>query len=362
MDGFENDFFKQVKIAHVWMSPAFNLENDPNLTGLKELQNAIGRGITALLARTTNEEEQHALKEMKSISENANKTIENLEARLPDHQHVVFVNAKPNTPLPNIFTSNDVALKVLSPEPELAEYYLGNIGLTNFEEDAMRLGAGESYEALFQLPKTIIDKYPTNISEQDFDQLRGRVYANVKAAAEISGHIINNLSVVLMLEWHGMRLLFPGDAEFRKEYKGLVKPKAYNGSWNVMSLKQQSELSQRVTFLKIGHHGSVTATPWDPDHPENPVNLVFEQILPSTEPKAWAGMSTKRGPHPTIPDIEVMNKVSERLCDRSKKFYTEEIKKNKETVKFSMIHPKRTDLETDKDNNKLPYLDFEFIQ
>jgi hypothetical protein len=35
--------------------------------------------------------------------------------------------------------------------------------------------------------------------------------------------VANNLSVVLLLEWRGRRLLFPGDAEWNVAFDGEVK-------------------------------------------------------------------------------------------------------------------------------------------
>ena len=58
----------------------------------------------------------------------------------------------------------------------------------------------------------------------------------------------NNTSVVLLLEWHGWRLLFTGDAEKR--------------SWRTMASRVPQHMKP-VHFLKISHHGSHTGMPPD---------------------------------------------------------------------------------------------------
>ena len=76
------------------------------------------------------------------------------------------------------------------------------------------------------------------------------------AAKETS--IQNNLSVVLLIEWKKRRLLFVGDAEWEGEFK----EGKHNGSWNVMWEKhRKTHLKAPLDFLKIGHHGSINATP-----------------------------------------------------------------------------------------------------
>ena len=145
-------------------------------------------------------------------------------------------------------------------------------------------------------------KPPANISAQDFRQLRGRIRANALAAATLAGHAENNLSVVLLLEWHGRRLLFPGDAEWSGSYGGEVKKGRSNSSWNVMWQERKADLSHPLDFLKIGHHGSVNATPWAPPdaktQKEHPISQILDALLPrpaaGEQPTAKAIASTER--------------------------------------------------------------------
>lgn len=57
----------------------------------------------------------------------------------------------------------------------------------------------------------------------------------------------NDWSLVLMMEYHGTRVLFTGDAEAESEYDILSDP----------------TLDLNADILKVGHHGSATSTTYD---------------------------------------------------------------------------------------------------
>ena len=89
-------------------------------------------------------------------------------------------------------------------------------------------------------------------------EIQKRMLSNGLAFAAKESSIQNNLSVVLLIEWKKRRLLFVGDAEWDGEFKD----GKHNGSWNVMWEKHRdTHLKKPLDFLKIGHHGSINATP-----------------------------------------------------------------------------------------------------
>ena len=65
------------------------------------------------------------------------------------------------------------------------------------------------------------DSRPTS-APRNSGNCAARLVAGALAAAELAGQVENNLSVVLLLEWHGRRLLFSGDAEWSDGYGGEV--------------------------------------------------------------------------------------------------------------------------------------------
>ena len=118
--------------------------------------------------------------------------------------------------------------------------------------------------------------------------------------------IQNNLSVVLLVEWTKRRLLFVGDAEWDHEFKEGKD----NGSWNVDVAKRRKLLAGPVDFLKIGHHGSVNATPHPAGRRPKPTKAksgpkpgdsvfdILDTLLPvpkkGAKPTAQAVVSTER--------------------------------------------------------------------
>jgi len=147
--------------------------------------------------------------------------------------------------------------------------------------------------------------------------------SNALAFAAKESSIQNNLSVVLLIEWNTRRLLFVGDSEWEGEFKN----GRHNGSWNVMWEKHKEGLLQRpVDFLKIGHHGSINATPPPRDEspaakkaPKGGVYDILDAILPvakaGTTPKAQAIISTEREFYKPIPECKVMVDVARRVSN-----------------------------------------------
>jgi hypothetical protein len=84
------------------------------------------------------------------------------------------------------------------------------------------------------------------------------------AFAELSSKVTNNTSTVLLIRWKGKRLLFVGDAEWEAKFR---EGRA-NGGWNVMWHERKSALGEPIHFLKVGHHGSENATPWNESEEE----------------------------------------------------------------------------------------------
>ncbi len=189
------------------------------------------------------------------------------------------------------------------------------------------------------------------------------------AAKETS--IQNNLSVVLLIEWKKRRLLFVGDAEWEGEFRD----GKHNGSWNVMWEKHRTgHLSKPLDFLKIGHHGSINATPppatamkKGKEAPANGIHTVLDTILPvpkKGKPTAQAVVSTEREFYNPIPECKLLVDLARRVgnsrnygeafakkkLDPKTVWATTKAKKNKffETYErdfLALRQPLRTDLE-----------------
>ena len=93
-----------------------------------------------------------------------------------------------------------------------------------------------------------------------------------------SSKVTNNTSIVLLIEWQGKRLLFVGDAEWNTKFKDGQAQRR----WNVMWHERKARLNAPIDFLKIGHHGSENATPWN-DQEDGQVtepSTILDAILP----------------------------------------------------------------------------------
>lgn len=85
-----------------------------------------------------------------------------------------------------------------------------------------------------------------------------------------------------------------------------------------------------MDFLKIGHHGSHNATPWNREAgDDHEVNQIFNSILPLPEagkkPTAKCVVSTKRKQYDTIPDAELLVEIGKRVSNTHN--YLKEFKK-----------------------------------
>ncbi len=106
-------------------------------------------------------------------------------------------------------------------------------------------------------------------------ELRSRANSAVDELAFALDQCVNNCSIVALLSYQGLNLLFPGDAQY--------------GNWEswVKSSGSASLLSG-VSFYKVAHHGSVNANP-------------KEALEKMPDAKFAAMMSTQSRPWPSIP-------------------------------------------------------------
>jgi hypothetical protein len=96
--------------------------------------------------------------------------------------------------------------------------------------------------------------------------------------------------------------------------------------WNT----RKQQLQKPLDFLKVGHHGSINATPWNRDADDHhEVNQLFNAILPlpkaGKKPTAKCVVSTKRKQYETIPDAQLLTEIAKRVSNT--KNYLEAFKK-----------------------------------
>jgi beta-lactamase superfamily II metal-dependent hydrolase len=308
--GMDPKVFKDIKIDNIWMNVAMNEEHPQ--AGRKHKLRAFATQAMRGLAATglSLSPEVQELVSMYGISNDG--AMKALRTGLPDangikpkYVHAGMTNDDLDIKL------QDAKITVVGPENDIDRFYLG----ADADE---RLNALSSTSAAFGgvagaagPPSNLV---PINISRADFARLQSRILSNALAFANLDGKVTNNTSVVLLIEWKGKRLLFVGDAEWDKKFK---EGKG-NGAWNTMWAMRKEVLDKPIDFLKIGHHGSVNATPWlDGSTTPTEPSQILDAILPipsNGKPTARAIVSTARKNYETIPDTELLADIGRRVA------------------------------------------------
>jgi len=308
--GFDPKFFDNIVIKNLWITAAMDASHQQakRSLALHEFAAASMRSLAESGAALSPELEDLAA--LYGISNKGATTAltETLPQRNGIEPKYVFAGK----------TSDDYGVEientkifVLGPEKDIDGYYLGK----EADESLRGLLAGASHFRGLSEPAEVAA--PSNISRSDFLALQSRMLSNGLAFAVDDSTIQNNVSTVLLIEWGRRRLLFVGDAEW--EERG-YREGAKNGSWNVMWEVRKDKLSKPVDFLKVGHHGSHNATPWDRESDsDHGVNQIFNAILPlpaaGEAPTAQCVVSTKRSQYDTIPDAELLTEIGKRVAN-----------------------------------------------
>jgi beta-lactamase superfamily II metal-dependent hydrolase len=329
--GFDPEQFKNFDVKNIWLSVAMDPKH-PQAKGVRALHAFATQEMEALAQNQTLGADVELLTAMYGVSNDV--ADELLMKTLPTITGVparyVCSGMDHQLTLPP-----DTDLHILAPEKDIDGYYLGedlDVTLKRVQGLSATFGLAAGGGVVGQAAPPNIT--PTNISPTDFRGLQSRMLSNGLAFAAKESSIQNNLSVVLLLEWKKRRLLFVGDAEWDGEYK----KNKHNGSWNVMwEMHSKTHLSKPVDFLKIGHHGSINATPPPPS--EQPkknaradgVYTILDTILPvpkaGTKPTATAIVSTEREFYDPIPECKRLVDLARRVSNT--RVYGDVLKKKK---------------------------------
>jgi hypothetical protein len=305
--GFDPDTFEHIQIGQIWMNTAMDPDHPQAGKTMKLHRFATNamRNIASLNLALTPELQD--LVGLYSVDNDA--AVAALRDTLPTRSGIsaTYVHAG-NTGAALGLPLNGVKITVLGPEQDIDHYYLGediDPTLNNLAGTGALFG-----DALAATPAAP----PQNISLSDFRRLQSRMMSSAFAFAELSSKVTNNTSVVLLIEWKKKRLLFVGDAEWDTAFKD---GKA-NGSWNVMWNKRKASLAGGMHFLKIGHHGSENATPWNDQENGKATepSTILDAILPVSGKKgAKAVVSTMRKNYETIPRAALLAEIGKRVSN-----------------------------------------------
>ncbi|HEV7507055.1 MAG TPA: metallohydrolase [Thermoanaerobaculia bacterium] len=363
--GFDPRWFQNIEVKNIWLSVAMDPEH-PQAKGVNDLHAFATTAMRGLMASgQALSPEVELLASMYGVSNDTADRL--LMETLPKNNDIrpsyVYSGMKHDLDLPP-----DTKIHILAPEKDVDHFYLG-AELDASLKGLQGLTASPAPERAAAAAAPPVQ--PANISATDFHVLQSRMLSNGLAFAAKESSIQNNLSVVLLIEWKKRRLLFVGDAEWEGEFK----EGKHNGSWNVMWEKHRTtHLNAAVDFLKIGHHGSINATPppaeTRPKSKQTPdgIYAVLDTILPvpkdGASPTAQAIVSTEREFYNPIPECKLLvdlarrvsntssygTRLKEKGIDPTSIWATTKAKKNKFFEKYEkdfldQPQPMRTDLE-----------------
>ncbi len=310
--GFDPEWFKDVKIENLWMTAAMNRKH-PQAKFKHKLHDDVALAMRSIAARNLSlSPDLQDIVSRYSIDNDGALTA--LTETLPKQNKIdpLYVHAGLPPAKLKPATLAGATFKVLGPQENIDYYYLGedagDIVQTFALASAGALRSPAAAAALDAAP-------PANISGADFRRLRSRMMSSVFAFAEEEGEVVNNTSVILLIEWRGRRLLFVGDAEWNGAYVEGEK----NFAWNVAWKKHATELGKPVDFLKIGHHGSRNSTPWNEreDGMKTEPSTILDAILPrptgNKKPTAMAVVSTDRTKYDPIPKSPLLVEIGRRV-------------------------------------------------
>jgi beta-lactamase superfamily II metal-dependent hydrolase len=351
--GFDKDLFAGLRIDRLWMSTAMNPEHK-QAESARALQ---GLALQALQSLRLSPKAGLADWASSMLALSKSGGMDALLEDLPVKKRLFVHTGTPAKDL-KLFNDKAIQLRVLAPVDDIDGVYLGRETAEALKGFQAQLDSSEGTEE--RAPEAPAAPQPANVSPEDFELLRNSLTDQALAFVLKEGELVNNTSVVLLLEWRGRRLLFTGDAEVKTSAQGKFQKGKANGSWNVMWHLFQDELSKPVDFLKVGHHGSFNATPWTPRKSggaEHPVNAILEGLLPLPAPQPpgerYAVVSTERtSGYPTIPDPDLMRELGRRVSNV--RGYHEPA--GQHSVPTGEMQPQRTDLESD-GGQSVPWID-----
>jgi beta-lactamase superfamily II metal-dependent hydrolase len=312
LDGF--------KIENLWMSVAMNREH-PQARFAHQLHDMAVTAMRNIAARglALSPELEDIVGRYGIANDGA---VDALRKVLPERNGIkplyVHADLEPADLKPATLTG--ATFKVIGPEFDIDTFYLGDAGAEILH------GFSATSGVLAAATRAPTDgPVPTNISRSDFRRLQSRMMSSAFAFAEEEGEVVNNTSVMLLIEWRGRRLLFVGDAEWNRAYRDKKRNFAWNTAWKL----HKKELNKPVDFLKIGHHGSINSTPWN-DKEDGTVtepSTILDAILPlpvgTAKPTARAIVSTERTVYKVIPRATLLLEIGKRVSNT--KVYSNEL-------------------------------------
>jgi len=299
VSGFGNADWDDVEVKEVWM-PWTEHPTDPDARQIRNTQSSLalslGNWLTARQAAATTPEERAKLQRSGDIVANAlmltnDKAMKTVHSGFAGNAERRFLPEKAIAASPSAHRT--FATPVL---PGVNVHVLGPSRARDVIRD-MDPPKGKSFLRMQGAVATPDGRPPApfpNESQLPANPVLGTMWPEDEAAIQRAGLLedlaiavaldkaVNGTSLMIILEIAGSYFLFPGDAKW--------------GTWvAAMQDPEWREMLSRVTFYKVGHHGSHNATPRE----------FVEDLMPE---KISAMVSTRtRAIWPDIPRVPLLD-------------------------------------------------------
>jgi beta-lactamase superfamily II metal-dependent hydrolase len=374
--GFDPAWFRNVAIGRIWMT-VFMDQKHPEAKNAQAFEEAAYITAKALLDRPglqLSDGTKSLLDRSLSLSNTAvftalRKDLAPLYPRLYVARDIARHLSRPVQTKHKLYLENGITcfrgfkeqntcLRILAPEWDIDGTYLGQFTAASNVFQDPRLLDTEAYTptpesestspagAIANESQPQAEALPGNISLRDFRLLRSRMLYSALAFSQADDDLKNNVSVVLLLEWRGKRLLFTGDAE----WNGIgVKPGQRNSSWDVMlnTPAVKNLLLQPFDLLKVAHHGSINGSPFE----QHGLVKIMPKI--AAPDRTHIVVSTEVGVHGKkypVPYAPLMAELGQLAIDN--RFYP-----TGEPELVGKAQPLRTDRESDSTVSGVDYLE-----
>jgi beta-lactamase superfamily II metal-dependent hydrolase len=288
-------FNKDFKARQVWLTGSANpdyYDTHPDARKKKKAALAAFRATQVRLRAAPDPSPFAALLLANNDVRSTAKCVDHLRTKLAKPAKVRYVDR--TTDLSKIQPAKSATVTLWAPEEDTAEYY----GMFEALAASMRIGDSAVFDDLdlgLEEPTDLREpEPPRGVDAGAFYNLLDVRHSGSASTLLNIDQAANNTSVVTLIEWHGWRLLFTGDAEKR--------------SWRQMD---KQGLVGPVHFLKVSHHGSSTGMPPD---------AILDKLLPMPAPPGFtrrAAVSTFPGKYPGVPNDHTLDELRRRTTLQS---------------------------------------------
>jgi beta-lactamase superfamily II metal-dependent hydrolase len=300
--GFAKPGWESVDVGEVWM-PWTEDPDDPEATRIRNAQTslaaALSRDAAARLASgalsADEENEVRAFAELAANSEVLAEAMDTLHNGFKDgpfikRRFLPEMDKQTKKPISRFTTDllPGVVIHVLGPSK--SEEVIRNIDPPAGKSYLQLAAAFADLEEGESAPRPFSTDWLADgeLDPEDRKKIQRFSHGFTSSIAAALDDAINGTSLMLILEIKGKHFLFSGDAQW--------------GTWNAaLSDTKMKKLLERVTFYKVGHHGSHNATP---------IEFVEETIDP--DKKIVAMVSTRKFGSWKVPKQELLDEMKAR--------------------------------------------------